>query len=495
MLDRTTNHAEAKGVHEDVEVSAATGRRLVFCFDGSWNKLDTKQHPTNVVLVAESVPPIDKDGRDQIVFYDEGVGTSSDETFRGGAFGKGLVANVQEAYRFLIFNYRPGDEIFVFGFSRGAFTARTFIGFIKCAGIMSVNSAAQIRRAWELYREHANNDGDDAEEVLEFRSEHCPDLCVSEAELAWRRHKNLVARAHLIKVRYCGVWDTVGSLGWKAVAATFDRRPDKRYKQHDTQLSRLVEGARHAVALDERRVHFMPTLWRNIRELNISAGCDPYGDDAPYQEKWFPGDHGSVGGGGPERGLSNAALHWVLKGAIQMGLEVDLTGRSQLSTIRYNAAAPLRNTPSEGLRWKKIGRYVTGRGISFLKDKLLTSARSGPSESSDLHPSALRKWFLTPSDAGASEYRPRTLQHLHDKIEEERDTFDPPAKADYPTHTVRSGESLFRIARRLLGDGDRRHEIFALNRDLIDDPDDIFPGDNLRLPMDARSAEAQPSEA
>jgi nucleoid-associated protein YgaU len=84
---------------------------------------------------------------------------------------------------------------------------------------------------------------------------------------------------------------------------------------------------------------------------------------------------------------------------------------------------------------------------------------------------------------------------LRDEIEEQRVTFDPPAKADYPTHVVRSGESLFRIARRLLGDGDRRHEIFALNRDLIDDPDDIFPGDNLRLPMDARSAKVQPSES
>ena len=140
--------------------------------------------PANVILAAESVPPIACDGCDQIVFYDEGVSTASDETFRGGAFGRGLVTNVQEAYRFLIFNYGPGDEIFVFGFIRGAFTARKFIGFIKCAGIMSVNSAAQIRRARELYRDHPSNDDDDAQEVLNFRAEHCPDLCVSEVELA-----------------------------------------------------------------------------------------------------------------------------------------------------------------------------------------------------------------------------------------------------------------------------------------------------------------------
>ncbi|MDZ4307114.1 phospholipase effector Tle1 domain-containing protein [Allopontixanthobacter sp.] len=487
MLEDLATSISAIDSEGHISQPTPAGRRLVFCFDGSWNKLDTKQHPTNVVLVAESVPPIDKDGRDQIVFYDEGVGTSSDEAFRGGAFGKGLIANVQEAYRFLIFNYRPGDEIFVFGFSRGAFTARTFIGFIKCAGILSVNSARQIRRAWELYRECASNDGDAAQEVLEFRLEHCPDLCVSEVELAWRRRKNPEAAAHVIRVRYCGVWDTVGSLGWKAVAATFDRRPDKRYKQHDTQLSQLVEGARHAVALDERRVHFMPTLLRNIRELNVAAGHDPYGEDAPYQEKWFPGDHGSVGGGGPERGLSNAALHWVMKGAIDMGLEVDLTGRSQLSDIRYDASAPLHNTPSEGLKWKTIGSYVTGRGLAFFKDKLLTSSRSGPAEICDIHPSALRKWFLPPTESKDKGYRPKTLKHLKEKIEEQRDLFDPPAKEDYPVHVVEPGESLYRIARRLLGDPARRAEIFALNRDLIDDPDDIFPGDKLRLPLGATS--------
>ena len=356
-------------------------------------------------------------------------------------------------------------------------------------GSCELSFNTQIRRAWELYQAHAANDGDDAKEVLEFRLEHCPRLCVSEAELAWRRQKDAAISAHVLKVRYCGVWDTVGSLGWKAVAATFDRRPDKRYKQHDTQLSRLVEGARHAVALDERRVHFMPTLWRNTRELNADAGHDPYDEAAPYQEKWFPGDHGSVGGGGPERGLSNAALHWVLKGAIQMGLEVDLMGRSQLSTIRYNAAAPLRNTPAEGLKLRSIGRYVTGRGIAFLKDKLLASARSGPTEINDIHSSALRKWFLEPSGLGKTPYRPLTLQHLVDEVEQQREKYDPPAKADYPTYSVQPAESLYRIARRLLGDGERHREIFELNRDLIDEPNDIFPGDKLRLPMDAKLSE------
>ena len=469
---------------EEVTDDTPKSRRLVFCFDGSWNKLDVKQHPTNVVLLAESVPPVADDGRDQIVFYDEGVGTASDETFRGGAFGKGLVANVQEAYRFLIFNYRPGDEIFVFGFSRGAFTARTFIGFIKCAGIISVNDANQIRRAWELYGCHADRDADEPEELLEFRRRHCPTLCVSESELAWRRRAEPTFEADLVKIRYCGVWDTVGSLGWKAVAATFDRTPDKRYGQHDTQLSSLVEAGRHAVAIDDRRVHFMPTLWRNVRELNIEAGHDPYDEDAPYQQKWFAGDHGSVGGGGPERGLSNAALQWILRGAIDMGLEVNLAGRSQLDDIRYRADAPLSNTPISEKGRKTVGRILAS-GIAYLKTRLLTARRGGPADVSDIHPSALRRWFMPSSALGGEEYRPAPLMHLDAKIEALRSTFDPPDKSELPIYVVKPGESLFRIARRVLRDADRRDEIFALNRDLIDDPDDIFPGDPLRMPKDA----------
>ncbi|WPL57919.1 phospholipase effector Tle1 domain-containing protein [Qipengyuania profunda] len=470
-------------------------RRLVFCFDGSWNKLDSSQHPTNVVLLAESVPPVDRDGRDQIVYYDEGVGTASDETFRGGAFGKGLVANVQEAYRFLIFNYRPGDEIFVFGFSRGAFTARTFIGFIKCAGIISVADASQLRRAWELYGLHADRDADEPEELLEFRRRHCPTSCVSASELAWRRRDDPAAEVDMVKVRYCGVWDTVGSLGWKVVAATFDRHKDKRYTDHDTQLSDLVEAGRHAVAIDERRVHFMPTMWRNVRELNVAAGHEPYSPEAPYQQKWFAGDHGSVGGGGPERGLSNAALHWVLKGAVEMGLEVDLEGRSQLDDIRYRADAPLTNTP-EPLDERRLSiRRSAGRALSAIKDRLLTADRSGPAEVEDVHPSALRRWFMPGPALGGADYRPAPLAHLEGAIEARRHDFDPPGKAELPTYVVAAGENLWRIARRILRDPDRRQEIFALNRDLLDDPGDIFPGDVLRMPRDAAVLSDEVAEA
>ena len=461
-------------------------RRLVFCFDGSWNKLDTKSHPTNVVLVAESVEPISPKGVQQIVYYDEGVGTASDETFRGGAFGKGLVQNIREAYRFLLFNYQAGDEIFVFGFSRGAFTARSFIGFIRAVGILGVNDAAQINEAWALYEAHAHRADDDPDALLEFRARYCPELCTNDAEKAWRA-VNGKPDAPVLRIRYCGVWDTVGSLGWEVVRATFDRTSDKRDSRHDTDLSPTVEAARHALALDERRVHFMPTLWGNVRDLNTRAGADHYAVDAPYQQKWFAGDHGSVGGGGPERGLSNAALHWVLKGAIRQGLEVRLDGRSQLSDIRYDARSPLHNTPGEGVRFGRLVRGSLAAAINFAKAGLLTADRSGPDELNDVHPSAMRRWFLPADDLPErASYRPRTLARMKEAIEAQREVFCPieTKSADQPRYVVKPGESLSRIARRELGDMDRHPEIFALNRNLIDDPGDTFPGDALRMPAD-----------
>nr|WP_244647001.1 DUF2235 domain-containing protein [Sphingomonas sp. CFBP 8760] len=463
---------------------------MIFCFDGSWNKLDTKSYPTNVVLLAESVPPVDHKGVQQIVYYDEGVGTASDETIRGGAFGKGLVQNIREAYRFLIFNHLAGDEIFVFGFSRGAFTARSFIGFIRAIGILKVNDANQINEAWALYQKHAvrNSDTDD---LLKFRARYCPDLCVNEAERDWRRANDGVVGTSewpVLRIRYCGVWDTVGTLGWKAVSAVVDRRKDKTYDNHDTDLSDTVDAARHAVALDERRIHFLPTLWRNVTELNARVGKADADADSPYQQKWFAGDHGSVGGGGPERGLSNAALHWVLRGAITQGLSINLAGRSQLDDIRYNARAALHNTPQVGLGPGRIGIGAFRSIVGWVKDAALTAVRSGPTAMVDIHPSVLRRWFTKPEELPERRpYRPAALRGLIDRIQSERSVFAAPIdETIYPRHIVTEGENLSVIARDRLGHGGRWQEIFEINRDVLDIEHDIFPGDELRLPPDAR---------
>lgn len=257
----------------------------------------------------------------------------------------------------------------------------------------------------------------------------------------------------------------------------FDRTPDKSYSKHDTDLSTTVEAGRHALSIDERRCVFMPTLWRNVRDLNTRAGKDHYAEDAPFQQKWFAGDHGSVGGGGPERGLSNAALHWVLRGAIDQGLDVRIDGRSQLRDIRYRADAPLRNTPLEG-------GSLLGLAWMRLKAWALTGYRSGPDEIDDVHPSALRRWFLPVERLPEGHpYRPKPLDRVAGEINALRDTFVPmETKSDAQIYTVELNDTLGRIARTQLGDSSRYLEIFEMNRDTLDSPHDVFPGEALRLP-------------
>ena len=377
--------------------------------------------------------------------------------------------------------------------SRGAFTARSFIGFIRAIGILNVNDANQINEAWELYRDNADRDADEPDALLKFRAQYCPNLCMTKAEQDWREKEGWCKVApELLSIPYIGVWDTVGTVGWQALTAAIWRSKDKRHKAHDTQLSKLVEAGRHALALDERRVHFMPTLWRNVTQMNSDADANAYGDDAPFQQRWFAGDHSSVGGGGPERGLSNASLHWVLKGAAKKGLKVNLEERSQLSTIRYDAKAPLSNTPAEGLQRNKFGMHAFGALVGPIKSILFSNTRSSPEDLTELHTSVLRRWFLDDGTYEGKNYRPDILAKVETTIEAERDNFLPPDADQYPTYIVIPNDGLRKIAEDCLGKADRAEEIFALNRDLLDHPDDIFPNDVLRMPKDADPSKVQP---
>ncbi len=189
-------------------------KRLVFCFDGTSNRLIV-ENPTNVVLTAESVLPLADDQKTaQLIFYDEGVGTTKGEKAAGILLGKGLDKKLADAYRFLIFNYTPGDEIYIFGFSRGAYTARSFAGLLANSSIPNRRHADQVDKAIEHYRAHT--DTPEFEEcMMEFRREYCWDVCVSDKEDAWRAAKDprYTGTARLLGITYIGVWDTVGALG------------------------------------------------------------------------------------------------------------------------------------------------------------------------------------------------------------------------------------------------------------------------------------------
>lgn len=171
-------------------------KRLVLCCDGTWNSADQERDgvpcPTNVVRLAYRVAK--RDGQTpQIVYYDQGVGTGNVvDRYSGGAFGEGLEDNILDAYRFLVANYESGDELFLFGFSRGAFTARSIGGMIRKCGILRRDSVQHYRDAVALYRNEAHPDDDGPNN---FRKQYSVDGATD------------------TKIKCIGVWDTVGSLG------------------------------------------------------------------------------------------------------------------------------------------------------------------------------------------------------------------------------------------------------------------------------------------
>lgn len=451
-------------------------KRLVFCFDGSWNRLDTP-NPTNVLLTAESVLPMSGDGVVQATFYDEGVGSEEGEAFAGGVFGAGLVKNLSDGYRFLIFNYSPGDEIYVFGFSRGAYTARSFAGLLSTCGILHRQHARRANEAVELYKRRNKTEAF-RDEAARFRSEYSPHICVSEHEDDWRAlHVAEYRRGTLpfLKVKYLGVWDTVGSLGiprYIVMANTINRM----HQFHDVSLSPMVEQARHAVAIDEHRVDFEPTLWENLRELNLHRGADPESAAAPYQQMWFPGGHGSVGGGGDRRGLSDLALEWIWDGARQAGLDLDTSPQSPLFRLASSHTENLVN------RIKRRGFNA----VSFVMDRLPRGDRHpGPERLHEISPIARRRWKERPENLPDGQaYRPITLLALASELDTPDEAGEAADQLDvsFTIYIVGPGDTLELIARQAYGDPAKSGVILRANANKLASPSDLHAGQALRLP-------------
>jgi uncharacterized protein (DUF2235 family) len=190
-----------------------------------------------------------------------------------------------------------------------------------------------------------------------------------------------------LRIRYLGVWDTVGQLGIPRVAP-ISLGLNKQYEFHDTALSRSVEYARHAVAIDERRAAFAPTLWSNVAAFNTT------GAPTRVAQTWFPGDHGGVGGGSA-RGLSNCALMWVLEGAEAAGLTLAREPGSVLSGCLAEI--------------DPIDAPIGDKTVSIL-NLMGTRWRKGPERFEDIHEAARLRWVANPR------YRPKPLAPFADEM-------------------------------------------------------------------------------
>jgi len=462
-------------------------KRLAFCFDGTWNRLDAPD-PTNVVITAQSISPVAKNGTVQIIHYDQGVGTAKGTELSGGIFGAGLLDNIVKAYTFLVFNYEVGDEIFVFGFSRGAYTARSFVGLLRTVGILRRRDAGHITAAVERYKRRKIGEDHNSEDLLQFRLKAAPQVCVDQAEDAWRCKNGpgyVSGSSPIFRIRYVGVWDTVGSLG---VPDTLLIAPlvNKDELFHDTDLSELVVSARHAVAIDELRKSFAPTLWTNLEVLNASLGFGRGDKNAPYQQKWFPGVHGSVGGGGAERGLSDYPLDWIVEGARNAGLELDASDGSAIYSLAPNPLAPLVN--SKSTTWS-----LAGIAMKVLPK---ASRMPGPDNIADVSPSAINRWAAEAKELPeGSLYRPHTLDRVSAELSSSAKGAPPiPQTActvpssitDEPTsgshYRVVRGDTLGGIAQKAYGTSSKDDDILQANPAMLTGKNHIYVGQVLYLP-------------
>ena len=256
-------------------------KNIVICCDGTGN-----EYGRNNTSVVETYALAEKDD-DQVAYYDPGVGTGGWEYHEetGGLRAKadlmtgwGLQRNVEDAYRRLMQCHEGGDRVYLFGFSRGAFTVRSLAGMLHKCGLLDEGHENLVEYASKIY----NTEGNRAI-AAGFRSTFSRDC----------------------PIEFIGVWDTVDSLVMNA---------GKRW--HDRSLNPEVRSGYHALAIDERRRDFLPCLWD---ESEVVEG-------QRIEQVWFAGVHSDVGGWYEERGLANIALHWMLDKAVARGLKVDRAG-------------------------------------------------------------------------------------------------------------------------------------------------------------------------
>jgi uncharacterized protein (DUF2235 family) len=285
----------------------APRKRLALFFDGTWNK---PENNTNVYRLFLMLAKQSDDAAIQKGFYDQGVGTHWFDRVSGGALGWGVSENVCLGYRWLMEHYDPGDEIFLFGFSRGAFTARSLAGLIAECGLLKPDAAMSFRQLYERYQQ-----GKLAKPIYTLRFEKTKGRNDFDFEERVLLDHSWYERG-LIKM--VGVWDTVGSLG-----IPFGNVPGLSRKTlgfHNTHLSSVVEHNYQALALDEQRKPYWGMLWTNFVPNQTDTEEARRADNRFIEQRWFSGAHCDVGGGYRNDLVSQRPLSWLQGKAKRCGL-------------------------------------------------------------------------------------------------------------------------------------------------------------------------------
>ena len=333
---------------------------IVVCADGTWNRPEEdleKDHATNVLKIARAIKPNPR-GMGQHVFYDWGLG-SYHNSASAGITGTGIHKNILDGYRYIVQNFAPGKKIYLFGFSRGAYTVRALSGLINNCGIVKRPDAKLIAQAWNIYKSNSPTHSPSGKAASQFRKQHS--------------HQNR-------QVHFIGVWDTVGALGIPFGLLGLFNSSDEFY---DTKMGSNVSITRHALAIDEQREDFEPTVW--LPRPNVDL-----------KQVWFAGVHSDIGGSyGPDKKTgtcaSDTALLWMLNEATQAGLKLEPHIRDNLTD---GTLAPLHKSRKWLFRLKKpLHRNLVKKDVSL-----------------KVHPSVKTRYEAD------SSYRPPKLQALVEEL-------------------------------------------------------------------------------
>jgi len=357
---------------------ATTFRRLVVSLDGTWNNAyrqaerDDGTHvlkPSNPLKLVRSVLPHDpQDGTTQLSYYDIGVGSlgrypglsnrllSTSDKILGGAWGAGFEANIEQAATFLAHNYREGDAVFVFGFSRGASEARGLTRFLDWMGGLPTKRDAYFLPLF--FGDYVRSAGRADPAATTTSSGHGPRDPLQP-----------------IEITMLGVWDTVMALGSR-FRATTGTSVESRSFHIGPAPAECVRHARHALAVDEQRYDFRPEIWR--RAL----------DGQSLVQRWFPGVHSNVGGGYLEDGLANLSFRWMLREAEALGLAVD-----------SDYAKFFKPYPQARQHRSRTLIYQVGETLLRRRDKgIRPIAGHGPEANLDLDKSVIHRMVSDPGE-------------------------------------------------------------------------------------------------
>ena len=315
-------------------------KNIIILCDGTGNEIS--ENISNVLKFYRCLRKTDRTSPRQMVFYDPGVGTlarpnpwrklAQDFTaILGLATGYGLDDKVLQSYLFLVRHYEPGDQIFLFGFSRGAYTVRVLAGLLHKVGLISPEQANLAGSGLTSYKQFSS----DGQQGQGFDASALTDAADADGPLAASKYDQAAQFARITStrwplVRFVGVWDTVASV--------IVPRPDRLYWPSFEELAYTLQNPsvqtfRQAISIDERRAMFRLKKWDQPQVYRHNRFNDAHSEPQDIKQVWFAGVHSDVGGGYPEieSGLSKYPLLWMIEQAVQCGLTVNPRTVNQLA--------------------------------------------------------------------------------------------------------------------------------------------------------------------